>query len=54
MKQIDELIAVGLGATQLPQYLAPLPIVTQRICSADYLYIMQARPDVRRTDIYIT
>lgn len=54
MKQVVELIVLGLGATQLSQCLAPLLIVTERICSADYLYIMQAGPKVRRADMYIT
>ena len=38
MKQVVELIVLGQGATQLSQCLAPLLIVTERICSADYLY----------------
>lgn len=54
MKQVDELIVLGLGATQFPQCFASLLIVIQRICSADYLYIMEARPKVRRTDMFIT
>lgn len=54
MKQVDELIVLGLGVTQLPQCF-PLK-VTERICFADYLGIMQAqvRPKVRGKDIYIT
>lgn len=53
MKQVDELIVLGLGATQFPQCFNSLLIVIQRICSADYMCIMQVRPKVRRTDMYL-
>lgn len=51
MKKVDELIVLGLCVTQLPQCLAPLLIVTERISSADYLDIVQpqARPKLRGT-----
>lgn len=55
MKQVDELIVLGLCVTRLPQYLVPLLIVTERISSADYLDIVQpqARPKVRGTYGYV-
>lgn len=40
MKQVNELMVLGLCATLLPRGLTPLLLVTEKICSAGFLDIM--------------